>query len=99
MVLQMAKLPVQEKYLSVIDKAAKEGKVKKANWATFQDQILVAKGQKQRYGTQFKIDKEAKTRTIYAVEDLDNMNKRREEVGLPTVSAEAIARQKEAQKE
>ncbi len=99
MVLQMAKLPIQEKYLPVIDKAAKEGKVKKANWATFQDQILVAKGQKQRYGTQFKIDKEAKTRTIYAVEDLDNMNKRREEVGLPTISAEAIARQKEAQKE
>jgi hypothetical protein len=99
MVLQMSKLEVQEKYFPIVDKAAKEGKIKKANWATLKDQILVAKGQKQLYGTQFKVDKEAKTRTIYPVEDIDNMNKRREEVGLQTVSAEAIARQKEAQKE
>lgn len=76
-------IKTQEKYFTVMQKAVKEGKARRQDLAYLEDRILVNQGKKQLYGTQFNLDKETKEIKPKDVEDPENLNKRRESVGLP----------------
>jgi hypothetical protein len=82
-VIQHANLATQEKYLPIIREAAKEGKTLTSNLAILEDRIALRQGKKQIYGSQVWLD--TKTGNIYVqpMEDPENVDKRRIEVGLP----------------
>jgi hypothetical protein len=82
-VIQHANLVTQEKYLPIIREAAKEGRTLTSNLAILEDRIALRQGKKQIYGSQVWLD--TKTGNIYVqpMEDPENVDKRRIEVGLP----------------
>lgn len=81
-VIQHAPLEIQEKYYSKMEESVKEGQSDGSNFAYLVDRILMRKNEKQLYGSQYRFDRETKTRYFYPIADYENVNKRREEVGL-----------------
>jgi hypothetical protein len=68
-----------------MEEAAKKGELQKQYVAGFTDYLLVIERKKQRYGTQFNIN--AKGELVpHPIEDEANVDKRREEVGLPKLA-------------
>jgi len=85
LVIQHAELPVQEKYLPLMQKAVANGKAEPANLAYLEDRILMRQGKPQRYGSQIVPDKETGAWVLYPVEDPVNLDKRRASVGLEPI--------------
>jgi len=85
-VIQHADLATQEKYLPIIRKAAKQGKTLPSNLAILEDRIALRQGKKQIYGSQIWIDSKTGKKYIQPIEDPENVDKRRLEVGLPTMN-------------
>ena len=83
LVIQHAELAVQEKYFPVMQEAVKNRKASKQNLAYLEDRILMRQGKKQLYGTQFKLDSQTNEIKLWDIEDPENLNIRRESVGLP----------------
>lgn len=76
-----------------------DGEVSKKNIAYLTDRVLAGEGKPQRFGTQITtVDGEF---TVKEVEDPDNLNKRRAEVGLPPIEEylEMVKRHYAPQKE
>ncbi len=71
----------QKKCLELLKAAAEKGEVSKIDLAYLTDRVLVADGKKQQYGTQFNNKMEPSP-----IEDEENVDKRRKEVGLPTMA-------------
>lgn len=82
LVVQHADLPVQEKYLPMMREAVITGNAKASLLAHLEDRVLTRSGKKQRYGTQFTRDPETNETLFYPIEDVDNVDKRRNLVGL-----------------
>lgn len=82
LVIQHADLPVQEKYLPMMQKAVAAGKASPANLAYLEDRVLMRQGKPQRYGSQIVPDKATGAWVLYEVEDPPNLDKRRASVGL-----------------
>lgn len=82
LVIQHADAKTQNKYLPIVRKAFREGKVEANLFAYLEDRVAVGKGEKQVYGTQ--VGTNVKTNTMYVLPLIDpiNVDKRREEVGL-----------------
>jgi hypothetical protein len=76
--------PFQKKCLTLMEAAAKKGEVTKADVAYLVDRVLIGEGKKQRYGTQFKQEKNDWVPQL--IEDEVNVDKRRAEVGLPSLA-------------
>jgi hypothetical protein len=75
----------QRSLLPKLELLARESKIDGSQLAVVVDKELVAGGKLQRYGTQFKfVDGQA---MMFAVEDPDGLDKRREEVMLPPMEA------------
>jgi Family of unknown function (DUF6624) len=73
----------QRRCLDLMAKLPKD-EVPQSNVAYLTDRVLLAEGKKQRYGTQFRlVDGKWKPRPL---EDEKNVDKRREEVGLPPLA-------------
>ncbi len=89
LVIQHAPLPVQEKYLPMMQEAAATGQLSKASVALTVDRIRVRKGQKQLYGSQVHNDASGKPAGFEPIEDEANVDKRRAEVGLPPLETYA----------
>jgi len=70
-----------EKYLPLLTAAADKGEFRKSSLALFVDRIRVARGEKQLYGSQLGPMVNGRY-TLDPVEDENNVNKRRAEVGL-----------------
>lgn len=85
-VIQHADLVTQEKYFPIIQKAAKQGKTPPGNLAILEDRIALRKGGKQIYGSQIWIDSKTGKKYIQPIEDPENVDKKRLEVGLPTMN-------------
>ncbi|WP_420148952.1 DUF6624 domain-containing protein [Spirosoma sp.] len=83
LVIQHSPLAIQEKYLPLLQKAAEQGELSKANVAMLVDRIRVFKSQKQLYGSQVQNGADGKPSGFFPIEDEVNVNKRRAEVGLP----------------
>lgn len=89
LVIQHADLAYQEKYLPLIAEAANKGELDKGSLALLIDRIRMRKGQKQLYGSQVvDADHDGKWE-LHPIEDEENVNKRRETMGLGTIEAYA----------
>jgi len=86
MVIQHSNLETQEKYLPMIREAAKDGKVLGRHLAMIEDRVALGQGKKQIYGSQIGWDDGTKQNYVLPLEDPDNVDKRRAEVGLPPLS-------------
>ena len=82
LVIQHADLKTQEKYFPMMSEAVRTGKIKRSSFALLQDRMNLRQGKKQIYGSQIDRDEEAKIYFVSALEDPDNVDKRRAEVGL-----------------
>lgn len=81
LVIQHSELPVQQKYLPMMRDAVKKGKAQPSALALLEDRVALGEGKKQIYGSQIGMDKNGKA-YVSPLEDPDNVDKRRAEVGL-----------------
>ncbi|MBI9056111.1 MAG: OmpA family protein [Bacteroidales bacterium] len=72
-------LELQKKCLILLKKATDKNTSDLVQIAYLEDRILVKSGQKQLYGTQYKKGK------LYPIQDPDNLNKRRAQIGLGSI--------------
>ncbi len=80
-IISSANIEYKEKYYKIIIDAADKGELAWSDVAFFVDKVKVAKKEKQIYGTQFMFNEQQKIR-YYPIEDINNLNKRREKAGL-----------------
>ena len=73
----------QKQCLELMKETAKKGEVPLQNVAYLTDRLLIAEGKRQVYGTQFEI-RNGKP-VLFPIEDEVNVDKRRKEVGLPSL--------------
>ncbi len=81
-VIQHADLKTQVKYLPMITKALESSNLPKRQYAMFYDRLVLRQGKRQVYGTQLAITKESKDPYVLPLEDAQNVDKRRAEMGL-----------------
>jgi hypothetical protein len=73
----------QKSQLPNIEQAVKNGDMDGQSYAYLYDRIKINGGEKQRYGTQFaKVDPINRTVELAETEDIENLDKRRMEVGM-----------------
>ena len=85
LVIQHANLPMQEKYLPMIRKAEKEGRILSSNLALLEDRVALRQGKKQLYGSQVGIDAKGE-KSVQPLEDPDHVDERRKAMGLPPLA-------------
>ncbi len=85
LVIQHADLDVQLKYLPMMMEAAAKGKANRASLAMLEDRIAIRQGKRQLYGSQIGRDETTGKYYVLPLEDPDNVDKRRAEVGLGTL--------------
>ncbi len=82
LVIQHSRLPIQEKYLPMMREAVKKGNANASNLALLEDRVLLGLGKMQIYGSQIGYDQETKKYFVSPLEDPENVDRRRREVGL-----------------
>lgn len=82
LVIQHADLKYQQKYLPMMREAAKKGNAKPSALAYLEDRVALREGNKQIYGSQILTNPFTKKNFIAPLEDPDNVDKRRSQVGL-----------------
>lgn len=86
LVIQHADSETQEKYLPIMQESVAKGETKASYLALMEDRLLLAQGKKQIYGSQLKTDQRTGEIYVLPIEDPDNVDKRRVEVGLEPLS-------------
>ena len=77
----------QKSQLTEIENAVKKGDMDGQSYAYLYDRIKINSGEKQLYGTQFaKVDPVRKTVELAETEDLENLDRRRMEVGMMPIN-------------
>ena len=82
LVIQHSDLATQEKYLPMMREAVKNGKATGSSLALLEDRVALGQEKKQIYGSQIGRDNDTKLYYVLPLEDPDNVDKRRAEVGL-----------------
>jgi hypothetical protein len=82
LVIQHADLKTQEQYLPGMRDAVKNGNASAGNLALLEDRVALGEGKKQIYGSQIARDASTGAYYVQPLEDPDNVDKRRAEVGL-----------------
>jgi len=82
LVIQHADQTTQEKYLPMMRTAVKNGKADANSLALLEDRVALRQGKRQIYGSQIGQDPNTKLYYVLPLEDPDNVDKRRFEVGL-----------------
>jgi hypothetical protein len=85
LIIQHSELELQKKYLPLLKKSVANGESEGWHLAFLEDRILMYNKEKQKYGTQAVWDNELKRNKIYPIEDVKNINHRRQELGLETI--------------
>ncbi len=80
--IQHANLAVQEKYLPMMREAVKNGRAAGSQLALLEDRVALRQGKKQHYGSQIGRDESTGIFYVCPLEDPDNVDQRRAEVGL-----------------
>jgi len=95
-VVQHSNTKTIEKYLPQMEELAKQGEASATNAAKMRDRLLMWKGEKQLYGTQA-VDfiRDDRKVAIWPIEDVENVNKRRQAAGF-TTSIEEYANEMDA---
>lgn len=86
LIIQHSTLEKQEKYLPIIKKLCEQGEANWSDYAYMYDRIQVSENKKQLYGSQLKYNDETKQYELYPIEDEKNVDKRRAEMGLRSLS-------------
>ncbi len=86
LVIQHADPATRERYLQMMREAVKNGKASGGNLALLEDRVALEQGKKQIYGSQIGRDKGTGKYNILPLEDPDNVDKRRAQVGLQPLS-------------
>jgi len=86
LVIQHSDQLTQEKYLPMMRAAVKNGKAKGSSLALLEDRVALGQGKRQIYGSQIGRDPETQIYYVSPLEDPDNVDKRRYEVGLGPLS-------------
>ena len=86
MVIQHSDLRTQEEYLPVMRQAVNNGNAKASSLALLEDRVAMFEGKKQIYGSQLRWDLKNNTYVIAPIEDPENVDKRRAEVGLMSLT-------------
>lgn len=86
LVIQHADLETQKKYLPLVRQAEKEGKTLSSNLAILEDRVAIREGRMQLYGSQGFKDKATGTNYIYPVADVDQLDQRRKQMGMPPMA-------------
>lgn len=82
LVIQHADIETQKKYLPMLRDAVKRGDAGPADLALLEDRVALRQGNKQIYGSQIGMDRETGEYYVSPLQDPDNVNRRRAEVGL-----------------
>lgn len=82
LVIQHSDLKVQEHYLPVMREAVKKGNANARSLALLEDRVALGQGKKQIYGSQIGNNKQTGENYVLPLEDPENVDKRRQEVGL-----------------
>ena len=90
LVIQHSDLATQQKYLPVMRDAVKKSKAQPSALALLEDRVALREGKRQMYGSQVGSNPDG-TNYILPLDDPDNVDKRRAEVGLGPLS-EYVAR-------
>lgn len=86
LVIQHSDQLTQEKYLPMMREAVKNGKAHGSSLALLEDRVALGQGKKQLYGSQIGRDEKTQAYFVLPLEDPDNVDKRRAEVGLPPLA-------------
>jgi hypothetical protein len=82
LVIQHADQKTQEQYLPMMREAVAKGNAAASSLALLEDRVALGQGKKQIYGSQIGMFQETKENYVLPLEDPDNVDKRRESVGL-----------------
>ena len=82
LVIQHSDIDVQLKYLPMMREAVKKGNARPSSLALLEDRVALRQGKRQIYGSQIYTDMETKEFYVAPLIDPENVNKRRQEVGL-----------------
>jgi hypothetical protein len=82
LVIQHAGKGLREKYFPQIKKSADQGDLQLSKVALMEDRMLIDRGEKQKYGSQVQKKNGSEIWSLYPIEDPQNVNKRRAQVGL-----------------
>ncbi|MEI9947266.1 MAG: DUF6624 domain-containing protein [Chitinophagaceae bacterium] len=82
LVIQHADLKTQQKYLPMMREAVKNKKATASALALLEDRVALDEGKRQIYGSQIGWDKETNKNYVLPLDDADNVDKRRAEMGL-----------------
>ena len=82
LVIQHSDITTQEKYLPMMRDAVKNGKANGSSLALLEDRVALRQGKKQIYGSQIGRDTETQIHYVLPLDDPDNVDKSRAEVGL-----------------
>lgn len=85
LILVYSDISIQRKYVHEIEKAVEYGELEGRYLATITDRILIADGEKQRYGTQYIYNDSTDTMEIAPIENESEVDKRRLELGLDSM--------------
>ena len=80
------KMETQVQYLPMMREAVKNGKAKGSSLALLVDRVALRQGKRQIYGSQIARDQDSPVYYVSPLEDPDNVDKRRAEVGLGPLS-------------
>lgn len=86
LVIQHSDLKTQEKYLPIMRDAVKKGNASIKALALLEDRIALGQGKKQKYGSQIWRNEKTNEYYVAPLEDPDNVDERRHEVGLNSLS-------------
>ena len=86
LVIQHSDLETQKKYLPMMREAVTKGNASASSLALLIDRIEIREGRKQIYGSQIGTKPSTKTQYVLPLIDPDNVDKRRSEVGLASIS-------------
>lgn len=86
LVIQHSDQKTQEKYLPMMRDAVKNGKAQGGSLALLEDRVALGQGKRQLYGSQIGRDPETQAYFVSPLEDPDNVDKRRAEVGLQPIA-------------
>jgi hypothetical protein len=87
LVIQHSDQKTQEKYLPLMRAAVKTGNAKGSSLALLEDRVALGQGKRQIYGSQIGRDPDTQVYFVSPLEDPDNVDKRRAEVGLENIAA------------
>ncbi len=85
LVIQHSPLEIQQKYLPMMRDAVKKNNARSSSLALLEDRIALRTGKRQIYGSQIGRDQETGEFYVSPIEDPENVDKRRAEVGLGTI--------------